>query len=73
MTNEQRTERILVHTITAGLVTFQDGFRIQFLAAVPAWIANREALEVRAALESGRMFAADFDAFRIVPAVPSYL
>lgn len=73
MTNDTRHEFKQVRTIKAGLVTFQDGFRIQFLQPVPAWIANREALEIRAALESGERFAADFDAFKIVPAVESFL
>lgn len=73
MTNETRTEFKQVRTIKAGLVTFQDGFRIQFLQAVPAWVGNRAALEIRAALESGDLFAAEFPAFRIVPAVESFL
>jgi hypothetical protein len=73
MTNATRTtEYVGVRKIENGLVTFQDGYRIQFLSAVPSWIANRQALAIREALESGDWFIANFDAFRIVPAVEDF-
>lgn len=73
MTNETRpTERIQVRNIKAGMVTFQDGFRIQFLANVPAWIANAQAQKIREALESGDLFVANFDGFRVPPAVEDF-
>ena len=74
MTNEQRAETFhQVRSIRSGLITFQDGFRIQFIQPVPAWIANAEALKIREALDSGDWFVANFDGFRVLPAVESFL
>lgn len=63
--------RAMVYSMKAGMVTFDDGFRIEFTPALPGWIANRQAHDIRTALETGTLDATKFDAFRIPAAVNS--
>jgi len=65
-----------VHQVLGGMVTFADGFRIEFTPALPSWIANRQAHEIRDGLDAGRTVTGTnalgqllFDAFRIADPV----
>jgi hypothetical protein len=70
--------RATVYSILNGMVTFDDGFRIEFTPALPSWIANRQAHEIRDGLDAGRTVYGTnalgqllFDAFQIADPVDS--